>query len=339
MSVQYKDYYNILGVDRQASGKEVKSAFRKLARKYHPDATTGDEEKFKELNEAYEVLGDADKRKLYNNLGPNYRHGSNFEPPPGFDGFSGAENFSGRGPGGYSQNINLNDLGAGGGGFSDFFDLLFGQMGAEGQGAYAGGSGRADPRGGHSSAHAYARAGTGRQASPKRKALSLHIEKPLSLTLSEVASGTDKTVQLGRGGHKVTVKIPKGVKPGAKIRLSGEGKRRADGKSGDLFLIVNYKKHPDFTVDDLNLLYEASVPVPDLVLGGEIKVPTLQKPVNLTLTKGTQAGVLMRLKGLGLPGKNETQGDIRVRIRAKIPKEPSQKEIKLYQELQQLETD
>ncbi len=330
MSVQYKDYYKILGVDRNATAKDVKSAFRKLARKYHPDASTGNEEKFKELNEAYEVLGDEGKRKLYDNLGADYRHGANFEPPPGFDGFSG---FGGMGQGGYSQHINLNDLGGmGGDGFSDFFDLLFGQMGGMDQGAYAGGfSGRGNGGSG-GGAHAYAHAGTRRQASPQ-KPKNLNIEKPVSLTLNEVAAGVEKQIQLGRGGRKVTVKIPKGVKPGAKIRLSGEGKHLASGQSGDLLLIVRYEKHPDFTLDGQNLLYEAYVPVPDLVLGGEIRIPTLEKSVSLTLPKGTQTGILMRLKGLGLPGKGKDQGDIRVRIRAKIPENLTPEETKLYEAL------
>lgn len=314
MSVKYKDYYNVLGVDRSATEKEIKSAYRKLARKYHPDVDPSNEEKFKEINEAYEVLGDPDKRKLYDNLGANWRHGSNFEPPPGFDGFGGGAHY---------RNVNFQDLNSmfGDTHFSDFFEMLFGQMGVDPRmaGYQAGGRGPY--------AQTYAQAG------PQPPAQSLNIEQPLELSLEEVATGTEKSLRIN--GETVTVKIPKGVNPGAKIRLSGKGHQGAGGRRGDLFMQVRYRRHPQFEVDGKNLVHEAQIPVCDLVLGGEIRIPTLSGSGLLKIPKGTQTGKLMRLKGQGLPGK-AGNGDLLVRLRAAIPENPSDTELKLYEQLRAL---
>jgi curved DNA-binding protein len=340
MAVQYKDYYQILGVSRDASEKEIKSAYRKLARKYHPDVDPASADKFKEINEAYEVLGDADKRKRYDSLGANWRHGSGFTPPPGFEGY----------------NVNMDDLGSifrdfgfggagagGAGGFSDFFDLLFGQMGARGAGPGARTQQRFGPGYGPAGPDSYYEyyepsGGGGRGPAPTTTP-SLDVEQPLPLDLEEVAKGVTREVRVAHSGKSLTVVIPKGVKPNNKIRVSGEGKPGPGGRRGDLFLIVQYRQHPLYEVDGQNLIYEAPVAVPDLVLGTEVNIPTLQGNVVLSLKPGTQPGRLLRLKGQGLPSKDgKTTGDLLVRPKARIPDHPTEQELALYRQLKALQS-
>ena len=318
MSVEYKDYYKILGVTREATEKEIRSAYRKLARQYHPDVNAGAEDKFKEINEANEVLGDPEKRKMYDSLGSNWRQGQNFNAPPGWGG--------GGGNGGYT--INMNDMHFGDmGGFSSFFETLFG-----------GGMGG---MGGHGMPHGFGQQpemdwGQSQPRARQQAPENLNTEHPLTLTLEEVATGVSKEVRTPSGKH-LTVNIPRGVKPGAKIRLTGEGKTGARGNHGDLMLVVNYREHPKFKMDDdLTLVYEAQVPVPDLVLGTDIAVPTLDGSVSLTIPEGTQPGKRMRLKGQGMPDKSGTKGDLLVTITAQIPQYPTDRELELYRELQAL---
>lgn len=316
MGVEYKDYYKILGVPRTASEKEIKGAYRKLAREYHPDVNPGAVDKFKDINEAYEVLKDPGKRKMYDSLGSNWRAGQNFNPPPGFDGW---------------QTVNMNDLGDMGG-FSNFFEMLFGGLGGRGgfsggQG-FPGGGGFYEDMGGRGQ-----QAGARRQARPQAE--QLNIEEDLYLDLEEVATGTRKEI-VAPSGKRLTVNVPKGVAEGAKIRLAGEGAQGYGGQ-GDLLLVVHYRKHPKFKLEEGNLVYEAPVPVPDLVLGGEIRVPTLHGELSMTIPAGTQPGRLMRLKGQGLPKKDgKTIGDLLVRPRAVIPEHPSDREKELYTELRGL---
>jgi curved DNA-binding protein len=319
MGVEYKDYYSILGVPKTASQKEIKSAYRKLAREYHPDVNPGATEKFKDINEAHEALKDPEKRKMYDNLGSNWRQGQNYTPPPGYDGY---------------QQVNMGDMGD----FSSFFDVLFGAGRGGGQGG-RGFSGQGFPGGGFSEAGVGGGpqpGGRGRQGAQAQSAPEqLNIEEDLYLDLEEVASGTHKEV-VTPSGKRLTVNIPKGVTPGSKIRLAGEGSQGRRGK-GDLHLVVRYRKHPKFKVEEDNLVYEAPVPVPDLVLGKEIQVPTLQGEVSMRIPPGTQPGRLMRLKGQGLPAKDgKTAGDLMVRPKAVIPTHPSDREKELYEELRQL---
>lgn len=330
MGVEYKDYYNILGVSRNATEKEIKTAYRKLAREYHPDVNPGAADKFKDINEAYEALKDPEKRKLYDSLGANWRQGQNFTPPPGFEGY---------------QTVDFGDMG----GFSSFFDILFGGgLGGAGRGF----SGQGFPGQGYASqgygggaagfeelfgAAQQQHRGRGQRSSARAQAQApeqLNIEEDFYLDLEEVATGVSKEV-VTPSRKRVTVNIPKGVKEGAKIRLAGEGRQSRSGQ-GDLLLVVHYRKHAKFKVEDGNLVYEAPVPVPDLVLGAEIKIPTLHGEVSMRIPAGTQPGRLMRLKGQGLPGKNGEVGDLLVRPKAVIPAHPSEREKELYKELQAL---
>lgn len=328
MSVQYKDYYKILGVDRNASDKEIKAAYRKLARKYHPDVNPGAEDQFKDINEAYEVLSDPDKRRRYDSLGSNWRHGASFEMPPGFEGF----------------NVSFDDLAGFGGfsGFSDFFDLIFGQMGMGGMGAGRSAGPRqhqwrveygpedygfstgAPPRGGRTQQNAHP--------------ADLDVHQVLEVDLEDLFAEEPKKVVRLSSGQSVTVKIPKGVKPGSKIKLSGKGHEQR-GRKGHLYFTIQIRPHPLYQVEDKNLIYEASVPIPDLVLGTEVVVPTMQGKVNVKIPERTEPGKKMRLKGLGIPGKTaDENGDMFVKIKAKFPKSLSEKQRKLYEDLRKLES-
>lgn len=318
MSVQYKDYYQILGVSKSATDKEIKSAFRKLARQYHPDVHPDKGEKFKDINEAYEVLGDAEKRRMYDQLGPDWKQGQGF--PGGGGGYGG--NYGGQYSGGFE--------GFGGSGFSDFFDAIFGQMG----GQMGGMGGRTTVNYEDLFGGAY------QQQQQPRVAEKLDLEQPLYLKLEEVANGVQKSVRLSHTGKTMTVSVPRGVKRGAKIRLSGQGKIGQGGRQGDLYLVVHFDAHPLFEVDpknEANLIHEAKVPVPDLVLGGEIDVPTLQGNVTLTIPAGTSTGKMLRVKGRGLTVKSG-QGDLMIRLNADIPKHPSKEELELYEQLRRLKS-
>lgn len=318
MSIEYKDYYQLLGVPKTATEKEIKSAFRKLARQYHPDMNPNDpkaEAKFKEINEAYEVLGDADKRKRYDSLGGNWRHGANFDPPPGFDGF------------------NFNFGQGGQGGFSSFFDALFGQMGGQ-----MGGQGF-NQQAGYGDMFGDMFGGGGQRAYNQQQQINLDVEAPLELTLEELYRGQSKSVQINtpQGLKALNVSIPKGAKSGTKIKLKGQGKQ-AQGKVGDLLLVVKIRPHALFEVDERDLIATVTVKLPDLVLGCDLNAPTLEGPVSLKLPAGTEPGKKLRIKGKGLPGKTEADnGHLYIKIAVRVPKDPPDVVKKHYQALQQLE--
>ena len=312
--VKYKDYYEVLGVPRNSTEKEIKSAFRKLARKYHPDANKNNktaEDKFKEINEAYEVLGDADKRKRYDTLGNNFRPGSDFTPPPGFDfGFD----FTQAGGGTKTQESP----------FSDFFEMLFGE-------AFKGG--RASPFGdtftqGHS------------RTQSRRKGEDHYLE--LELAIEEAYKGTVRKIDIsipGRETRRLEVKIPPKVHEGSKIRMSGEGLPGRNGApAGDLYLVVKFKAHPFFKVDGDNINSSINITPAEAVLGADVEIPTLDGPVKMVIPAGTQNDKVLRLRSKGLPNqKQDIRGDHFVKIKINIPSVISDDEKKLYQELSKLQ--
>jgi curved DNA-binding protein len=339
MPVQYKDYYEILGVPRGAKEDEIKKAFRKLARQYHPDVAKNKkqaEEKFKEINEAYEVLGDPAKRKRYDELGPNWNGGGEFRPPPGWDRFGGGRASRGGGP-------RVEHFEFGGTGFSDFFEQLFGSMGRRG-----GGGGFRQPGG---VAEEEWEAERGRD-----------IEGDILVTLEEAMRGSLRSVsvrhavpcdqcggtgQKGRsvcstcgGSGQITktqtyqVKIPAGVTEGQRLRLAGRGELGAGGgAAGDLYLRVRLAKHPDFDVEDHNLIYEADLAPWEGVLGTSIQVPTMDGSVSIRVPPGTQAGQRLRVRGRGLPLHGGGHGDLIVVTRVELPTDLNDSERKLWQDL------
>lgn len=315
MGVEYKDYYKTLGVSKGASEDELSKAFKKLARKYHPDLNPGDpdaENKFKEINEAYEVLKDPEKRKLYDRLGPNWQHGQNFEPPPGFENVH--FNFGGPGGAGFDAS-----------GFSDFFETIFGGGGGgfhPGGGFQSGGFG--GPHGGFSS-----RPRRGRDA-----------EATIELTLDEAYHGGRKPISLtehvpGQPPRAKTleVNIPAGVKDGAKIRLSGQGDPgMSGGPNGDLYLKVRLLPDGRFSVDGSNLIHDLPLTPWEAALGAKVAVPTLDGEVELKIPEGMSSGRKLRLKGKGL-GTGSKRGDQYVRVMIRVPASLSDRERELYEQL------
>jgi len=316
MPVQYKDYYEILGVPRSASESEIKKAFRKLAREYHPDVAKDKkkaEEKFKEVNEAYEVLGDAAKRKKYDELGANWKSGAEFRPPPGWEGFGGGQPFQGRGQGGEEFEFRF-----GGTGFSDFFEQLFGSMGGR-----RGGFGR------FSNFEERETAERGRD-----------IEGDIMVTLEEAMRGSVRAVNVrhtvGRSVKTEThqVKIPAGVTEGQRLRIAGRGEAGSGGgAAGDLYLRVRLARHPDFEVEDHNLLYEAELAPWEAVLGTNLSVPALDGRVNIKIPAGTQSGQKLRVRGRGLPSRAGGHGDLMVVTKIVVPAKVSDTEKKLWEQL------
>ena len=342
--MDFKDYYSTLGVRKTATDKEIKQAFRKLARKYHPDVNPGDkaaEAKFKEVNEANEVLSDPDKRKKYDELGANWRAYENM--PPGatpyagspFDfaqgkpggGPFGAGGWSARGGSGGFRTMTEDEVSEmfGGGGddspFSDFFKTFFGGMGAE-----------EAPNGPRARARSRSRKGH-------------DVEHPFELDLEDAIRGSVQRLQLRHDGHSrtVEVRIPPGVTDGSRVRVAGEGGRGAgSGASGDLYLRVQLKPHPVFDVKGRDVYTRARVPIPTAVLGGEVDVVTPEaKTLRLKLPAGTQSGQKFRLRGHGLPnvGKPDERGDLYANVEVDIPKVLSDEERKHYEALRGLKAE
>jgi len=318
MPVQFRDYYETLGVSKTASDEEIRSAFRKLARKYHPDVAKDKktaEEKFKEINEAYEVLSDPEKRKKYDQLGANWNQPGGFQPTPDWGG-GGAQ------PGGGYYQWSSGDGGGGvdfefgGTGFSDFFESFFG--GGRGRSAF-GGFGQ-------------------RTAGAERGS---DVEADIMVPLEEALNGATRQVSLRRGGSKKVetyqVKIPRGVREGQRIRLAGQGEAgERGGKSGDLFLRVRLARHPDFTVEGTDLIHEVRIAPWQAALGDQIVVPTLEGNARLKIPPGTQGGQRFRLRGRGLPGVSGNRGDLYVVVQIAIPKKLSEREREIWEQLAQL---
>lgn len=311
--VKYKDYYSTLGVPRSAPDKEIKAAYRKLARQYHPDTNPGNkqaEEKFKEIAEAYEVLKDPEKRKRYDMLGANWKAGADFTPPPGFSGFT----FDFGNLGGFGKSASP---------FSDFFDMLFGQT--------FGQPGSPPPPG----------QGPGRRPDFGR---GHDQEAAIELTIEELASGAARNIQVtkpGAGTKTLQVKIPAGVRPGSRVRIPGEAASSpTGGPSGDLYLRVRLKPHPQFTLDGDNLISELQISPSLAVIGGEATVNTLDGPVMINIPPMSQSGRMLRLRERGLPRlKQSIRGDHLVRLRIQLPGTLSPEEKSHYEALLKLERE
>ena len=290
-----RDYYEILGVPRTASQKEIKSAFRRLARKYHPDVTPNDPEaaeRFKEINEAHEVLGDPEKRKRYDELGPEAERYEDWRragrPPGGPFGATGQAEYRTVNP------EDLEDLFGGGAHFSDFFHDIFGQPRRTGF------------RGG-------ARAMPGED-----------VEAEASISLEEAYRGTVRTLEMQtpEGRRQVEVRIPPGVRDGARVRVAGQGMPgRGGGPPGDLFLRVHVLPHPRFRREGDDVYVRVPVPLDVAILGGEVKVPTPKgTQVSLKVPSGVQNGARLRLRGLGMPrARGRGNGDLYAEVDIRLP--------------------
>lgn len=314
--MEFKDYYQTLGVDKKASADEIKKAFRDLARKFHPDRAKPEqqsefEEKFKSINEAYDVLSDPEKRQKYDQLGANWkqyeRAGAGGGFPGGFPG--GFRTQGGPGGGGYSFH---------GTGFSDFFEQFFGG----GRGFDFGGG---DP--------------FGRQRAPARGG---DVEAEILVPLSEAYSGAERMIRLERVDpqtgerqeNRYKVRIPAGVKNGQRIRLGGQG-QSGGGGMGDLYLKVRLAEHPDYTVDGSNLIYSLELPAWDAALGAAKEIPLPNgKRVRITVPAGARTGNRIRLRGLGLPQKSG-QGDIFVEYAITAPEPANDAQRALWEQLRE----
>ena len=326
--MEFKDYYATLGVGKTATEKEVKQAFRKLARKHHPDVNPGDkaaESKFKEINEAYEVLGDPPKRKKYDELGANWRAYEQAERTGGPNPFAGQWNVNvGGGQGGFRTMTQeeMEQMFGDQNPFSDFFTTFFG-----------GGFG-----GGESSARGGAR---GRSRSRQGR----DVEHEIELSLEDAYHGTTRRLSLKHDGHTrtVDVRIPVGVGDGSRVRISGEGESGTGGAaSGDLYLRVRLSPHPIFERKGRDLYVKVPLPVTTAVLGGEIEVPTIAgKAVRLRIPTVTQNGQVFRLKGYGMPAvnRNEDKGDAYARVEVQLPTQLSADERSHYEALAKLGDD
>ena len=341
MAVKYQDYYEILGVTRDANQEQIHAAYRKLARKYHPDINKSSdaEDKFKRIGEAYEVLRDPEKRKRYDTLGDNWKTGQDFTPPPGWDFFNfgqGAKSRTGSRRGG--KGFDFQFFGDSGespfSGFSDFFETLFG-----------GGTVGFDGSGGD------------RQGGTRSQALrGQDQEAEITIPLEEAFHGTKRSVSLemmipayagtpaagapGAGGRTrretktLEVKIPVGTTDGQRLRLRGQGGRTSGrGTPGDLYLRVRIAPHPIYRLTGHDLELDAPVTPWEAALGARIDVPIIGGKASVKLQPGTQSGQRLRLRGKGFPKKSGGHGDLYVRIRIEVPKNLSSRERQLFEEL------
>jgi curved DNA-binding protein len=319
--MDFKDYYKTLGVAKTATEKEIKQAFRKLARKLHPDVNPGDktaESRFKEVNEAYEVLGDPSSRKKYDELGANWRMYEQAGPQAA-NPFAGGFNVGGTGARGFRtmSQEEMEELFGDSNPFSDFFTTFF-----------AGGTG-----GG---------AGAGARGSRIRQRPGRDIENEIELSLEDAYHGTTQRLALTHDGHRrtVDVRIPAGVVTGSRVRVSGEGEPGLGGaESGHLYLRVRVAPHPVFELKGRDLHVRVLVPVMTAVLGGEADVQTLAgKPARLRIPPLTQNGQVFRLKGYGMPtvGKPDEKADLYARVEIQLPTQLSAEEREHYEALRQL---
>ena len=339
--MQYKDYYEILGIKRDATASEIKSAYRKLARKYHPDVnkTPEAEAKFKDINEAYEVLGDSAKRQRYDSLGSNWQGGADYTPPPGFENFGFNFNQGG------GQSFNFTGEA---GGFSDFFSSLFGDFMSGAQGSAYGGQ----------NGFNFNQRQTRQTQQRPPKSEKLDIVKNLDISIKDIFDDKPVTIKFNSmekctqcppsgfcthcGGtgfvnnsSSVKIKLPKNVVEGQKIKLKGKGRTDSYGRRGDMFLTVHIKDK-EYQIDGTTLTKEVEITPTEAVLGGNKEIQTLHGKINIKIPKLVSSGQSLRLKELGLPDKNGKFGDLKVKMKIVIPKDLTDKEIELYEQLAKL---
>lgn len=317
-----RDYYQTLGVSRTASAEEIKKAYRKLARKYHPDLNPGDkgaEEKFKGINEAYEVLSDSAKREKYDRFGAQWQQYERGGGRP--EDFNWNPWTSQPGGGAHTRTVTPEEMeqmfggrmGGGSGGFSDFFEMLFGEMGRGSQGEVN-------------------RQRGARAARPR------DTEQTVQISLEDAYRGTTLSLQY-EDGRRIEARIPPGVRTGSKVRLSRQGGTGRGGvQAGDLYLKIEVQPHPTFERDGDDLKVTVPVDLYTALLGSKISVPTLERPVELTIPPETGNGRVFRLRGLGMPQIRSPQerGNLLVTVQVQLPRNLSDEERKLFQRLKEM---
>jgi len=336
--VEYQDYYATLGVPRTTTEKEIRTAYRKLARKHHPDVNPGNkaaEDRFKQINEAYEVLSDAENRRKYDELGSRWREYEQWERAQAAGAAGGAgqgaqggqpfdwEGFAGQGPGGVryeyrtASDEDLRDLFGEDAPFSDFFETFFGSAGSA----------------------RTARPGAGGRRASRRGRSGSDLDHPVEITLADAYRG--RTVELALRlpdgkTRRLEVKIPPGVRTSSRVRIAGHGQPgEGGGQAGDLYLVVAVQPDPHFERRGDDLHTQVRAPLGTLVLGGEVRVPTPDgRTLALTVPQGTQDGRIFRLRGQGMPrlGKADTRGDLHAEVHARLPERLSPRERELFEE-------
>ena len=305
-----KDYYKVLGVEKTATAEQIKKAYRKLAVKYHPDKNPGDKvavDKFKEINEAYEVLSDAEKRKKYDQFGENYKHYEQHGGRP--EDFDWSQFGGGRGRGRtYSYGGGSAEDMFGGEGFSDFFEQLFGSR-------FSGGGRR-------------------QQQAPGK---GQDVQASMQVSLEDAYAGATRQVEVN--GSKLNIKLKPGLYEGQVIRLKGKGNPgRRGGENGDMLITIQLAPHPQYELKGLDIYMELALPLYTAVLGGKVNIVTPGATLNMNIPAGTDSGKAFRLKGKGMPAYNNsgTAGDLYIKAMIHIPKDLSEQEFELFQQLAQL---
>ncbi len=319
--VEYKDYYKILGIDKNASQNDIKKAYRKLAKKYHPDTNPGDkkaEEKFKEINEAYEVLGDTEKRKKYDTFGQgfNFQHGYNFDPSQ----FGFGKNVK------YEYHTGTNND------FSDFFNMFFGSGGLNFD--------LGNVFDGMSSSGMGSR-GMGRNTgyTTQYPIDGNDVEANINITLEDGFKGVEKRIKVNVGGNEKTIsfRIPVGIKHGEKIKLSGQGNQGVNGgKNGDLYLNVNIQPDRNFEIDGINLVSTIDLYPWDAALGTETHFETIDGRILIKVPKGIQTDNKIRISGKGYKDRKGSRGDLFVKVRIVNPSPITDEEKELYEKLRKI---
>jgi curved DNA-binding protein len=330
--MEYQDYYAVLGVSKDASEKDIKQAYRKAARQYHPDFNPDDEnaeEMFKQVNEAYEVLSDPEKRELYDRFGSEWKtwQQRGGAPEDFWQQWGGAQG-AGGGPGRtYTYTYGPGGVSGGAGDFSDFFEQLFG-------GGFGGGVGG---RGGYEDLFGGGVRGGGVRGRPQPRR-GRDYEQPVRITLEEAYHGTQRTFQIG--DQRIEVSIPAGAKTGTRVRVAGKGAPGAvGGPSGDLFLVINVAPHPQFEREGNDLETDVHADLYTAILGGEVAVPAPDgRSVMLRVPPETQNGTRFRLRGKGMPVLNnpDQRGDLYAVLEVDLPQGLSSEERELFEQLQEI---